>query len=287
MLKINKYTNISLFLLGISFFLFLFSPASANYSLIALVGWLLVGLYYKAIPSDFKNIYIYGVSALFFVFTISISRSEVWNSFAIFIPFLIPLLVFFITISLQVVDYSKGLLFLCGLYLALYAHQIFLTTPIIFIPDIPLNDFFSILLVFLPIFLTGIFKRKMPYSIFWKPIHILFSICLFLILFSSFEIIIWLLLLFTLLLMLAPAMDRFGFTTLLSFWGIVFIVFLVWDHINLSGSLHDDITGLFNLWKFDFISNFSWFGMGEWKQEKKEKEKNLFPRGIKRYLYIY
>ena len=126
--------------------------ATLNCSLIALVGWLLVGLYYKAIPSDFKNIYIYGVSALFFVFTISISRSEVWNSFAIFIPFLIPLLVFFITISLQVVDYSKGLLFLCGLYLALYAHQIFLTTPIIFIPDIPLNDFFSILLVFLPNF---------------------------------------------------------------------------------------------------------------------------------------
>ena len=172
MLKINKYTNISLFLLGISFFLFLFSPASANYSLIALVGWLLVGLYYKAIPSDFKNIYIYGVSALFFVFTISISRSEVWNSFAIFIPFLIPLLVFFITISLQVVDFLKDCFFFAitislqvvdyskgGLYLALYAHQIFLTTPIIFIPDIPLNDFFSILLVFLPIFLTGIFKR--------------------------------------------------------------------------------------------------------------------------------
>ena len=263
--KISQYNNVSLFLLGLNFFLFLFSPASANYSLIALLGWLLVGLLYYGMPVvNYKNIYHYGVCALLAALTISILNNQTWGSFVIFIPFIIPLLVFWTTISLQVKDYSKGLLVLCVLYLIVYAHQSFLNTPVVLIPDVPVNDFFSILLVFFPIFLTGIFKRKMPYSVFWKPIHILFSICLLLILFSSFEIVIWLLLLFTLILVAAPAMNRFGFTTLFSFWGIIFIIFLVWDYINLSGLLHDDITGLFNLWKFDFISNFSLFGTGEW-----------------------
>ena len=158
----------------------------------------------------------------------------------------------------------KAKLFLCSLYLAVYAQQTFLVTPIVFLSEIAVDDFFPILLVFFPIFSVGIFKRKMAYGIFWKPIHIVFSICLFLILLSSFEIVIWLLLIYSLLLLGAPKMYRFGGTVLICFWVLIFFVFLVWDYINLSGKLHDNITGLFQLWQFNFIENFSWFGAGQW-----------------------
>ena len=269
MQKISHYTDISLFFLGFNFFLFLFSPYSANYSLIALVIWSLASFYYNEEPKDYKNIYPYGVLALFVFLTISILRNQTWSSFIIFIPFVIPLLVFWMTISLQVRDYSKGLLALCVLYLAVYVNQFFLPNSIISIRELQFDNFFSIILIFFPIFLAGIFERKMPYGVFWKPIHIIFSGCLFFLLLSSSEIVIWLLLLFSLILVVAPKMYRFGFTTLVSFWIFIFLIYLVWDNINLSGALHNDITGLFQLWKFDFIENFSWFGTGEWSRAGK------------------
>ena len=221
MQKIPHYTNISLFFLGLNFFLFLFSPSSASYSLVALVVWLLAGFCYQEMPVNYRNIYPYGVFVLFIFLAISILTNQTWNSLIIFIPFVIPLLVFWVTISLQVRDYSKGLLILCVLYILLYVHQIFLVTPIILIPDTSFDDFLPILLVFSPIFLSGILKRKMLYSFFWKPIHIIFALCLFLILLSSFEIVIWLLLLYFILLLWAPRMYRFGLFSLISFWVII------------------------------------------------------------------
>ncbi len=269
MQKIPQYANISLFFLGLNFFLFLFSPSFANYSLVALVVWLLASFYYQEIPANYRNIYPYGICSLFVVLGASILRNQAWDSFALFIPFVIPLIIFWLTISLQVKDYSKGLLVLCVLYILLYVHQTFLITPIILISDISFDDFFPILLVFFPIFLTGILKRKMLYSFFWKPVHIILAICLFLILLSSFEVVIWLLLLYSFLLVGAPRMYRFGLTTLISFWVVVFFISLIWGNINLSGTVYNDITGMFQLWKFDFIENFSWLGVGEWVRDGK------------------
>ena len=160
MQKISHYTDISLFFLGFNFFLFLFSPYSANYSLIALVIWSLASFYYNEEPKDYKNIYPYGVLALFVFLTISILRNQTWSSFIIFIPFVIPLLVFWMTISLQVRDYSKGLLALCVLYLAVYVNQFFLPNSIISIRELQFDNFFSIILIFFPIFLAGILREK-------------------------------------------------------------------------------------------------------------------------------
>ena len=259
---IRRASSHFLILTYLNFFIFFYFPYYSFYSLILLFGWLCYGNW-KGLFKVKNTVYFYGVFFFLVSIAVSIFLTKNWDSFGFVLPFMIPLVFLFFINLLQIKNYSKGLIFLCLLFLLGHSQEFFFHTTYYPILQISFTQVFSVCLIFLPIFLCGIFEEQ----IFWKILHALFALILVFILVSSLQILFYLALAYALLLFFASRHHKWIYFLLALYWVAVIVVLNLVDWGNIANARDDLILqahSLANALQIGFVANFSFFGTGYW-----------------------
>lgn len=260
-----KYSNYSVILICFNLLIFLFFPIYSFYPLIILAGWVALSLR-KDISYVRKNIYFYGVSFLSAIILFSIVFNQVWDSIGFLLPLFIPLIFLLLISSFNKQDYSKWLVLLCLLYIFVYAQQFF---PYYFFLIPPSDfEFYSILLLFLPIFLLRAVSKN-QLTILWRVIYIVISTLLFLILFFSLELLFIISLAFIVLLVFLPKLNL-SYSLIGIYWLVVLLGLVFWKLLSpyvSEGVFYYQAEKLTQSLKFNFIDNFSLVGNAVWPQQ--------------------
>ena len=260
----KKFSNYFLVLTYFNFFIFFFFPSHSFYSLMLLFLWLCYAVVKDSIKVR-KSAYFY-FSGLFFVFLLfSIILNRKWDSFGIFLPFLIPLAFLFFVRLIKIRHYSKGLLFLCLAFLLVHNHSIFLSKVYFddFINQINFSQVLAICVIFIPIFWSGLLEK----NIFWKLVQLIFVVGLFLTIFSQLQLLFLFFGIYALLLFCGIWLRRkVYYYVILGYWPVLFFVlFIIVNSFSVNQNVFFlQIQELQNLTQVGLIENFSLLGRGYW-----------------------